>query len=593
MHKTSSIADLAMVLTKNTKLRVTISGEGSHISQDGNHMNIARMEDTPVGRMLTTGLIVHETSHCNYSDLSSKPSGLVGHITNIIEDIRVESLITKERPGASFHLNEVMNHYVAKGGLNPKTLNDAICGKVMSYGRNRFLRQTGIATIEPMADEIMSDAFDDEFIQELVDIANMIPALTSSADSISLAQKVHDLVLQQQDKPNPSQQGQGNEKTTEQEEKGDADDQERTDQSSDGEAMQDQLPEEPDSGGSSEEPENNPEGKEDISEGAESSTSSTEPSSNTNEGVSEGSGAEEAPASPECAIDGATEQQIKELLAEESDYGDLGKMIRDETNSMESDNISTPLLPGIHKDTEKHARLDEVQAISASSRMRAKMMGMLQDVKRQPESFGATGKKLATNRLHKIALGDPRIFNRKIEVKDINTAIVIAIDYSGSMRGRTEISNPAAYAIHNALFGLKGAATASIGFGCEDENYEQKIMVLVDFKQKPKSDMFNLDAAGSTPTDEAIWAARAMLLSRPEPRKILLIITDGGPDDWGKTISATKQTEKTGIETAAIGVLCPCVKELWKNSKVVNTLEELAPALFAIMDDLLVQRRTK
>jgi cobaltochelatase CobT len=571
----NSIAGLAKVLSRDCDLKITISGERSYISQDGSYINLARMEDTPTGRMLVTGLCIHEVGHKNHSDLASKPPGLIGHIVNIIEDIRVEALTIKERPGTSFDLDAVMKHYVDKGGLDPVDLSGAICGKVMAYGRAGLLGQECMRTIEPACDEIMEDAFGKDFIGELLDIIEPIPFLTSSADSVAMAQKVHDLIEHQKEKPS-------NEDSTKQENEGGKENEQDENTNNEGRGATEN------SGENSEE-DKSPGSA--IPNGSNNTERTPEDSSTTSEGIDKEGEETKASMPSNGARNKLSAEQTDKLLADESDYGDLSKMIQSETNEMATENDSVPLLPGLYKDKQSHSKLNEVKAISASSRMRAKMMGMLQDIKRQPESFGSSGKKLSTSRLHKIALGDPRIFTKKIEVKDINTAIVIAIDYSGSMRGRNDISNPAAYAIHNALFGLKGAATASIGFGCKDSNYNQQLMVLVDFKQKPTSDKFNRNGEGSTPTHEAIWAARAMLLSRPEPRKILLVITDGDPDDFGKTIKATEKTERDGIEIAAVGVCCPCVKRLWKKSKVINTIEELPSTLFEVMNELLIERR--
>jgi hypothetical protein len=90
----NSIAGLAMVLSKSVSMNITVSGESSYISSKGD-INIAAMPDTPLGKMLTSGLVMHEVSHRNHSDLTSKPSGLHGTLTNIIEDIRVEALTSK------------------------------------------------------------------------------------------------------------------------------------------------------------------------------------------------------------------------------------------------------------------------------------------------------------------------------------------------------------------------------------------------------------------------------------------------------------------------------------------------------------------
>lgn len=599
----TSIAGLVKVLAKDCKMRITVSGEGSYIDHDGN-INIAVMPDTPRGRMLATGLAFHEVGHKNYSNLKSKPAGLVGHIANIIEDIWTERRTILERPGTRFNLDEVTTHYANSGNLTPKNLNQGICGKTMAYGRRTFLGQQGIGVIEPTCEEFMDDAFGQAFIDELVGILQDIPSINASEEAIEMAKKIEQLVINQKPKPQPPTQSNQMSKSMA---SGGSD--EECDES---QACCQSQADGDESGGQGEEDseESSSDDADDVcnkgdvsgdeSEDETGEQARDDDSSNSSEDGSGDDSDSQSAKSSNATSDGAggtgklTEEEIDELLNEEDSYGDFGELIQAELDELacmsDSERLSIPLLPKMSRDTYKHPKLDEVKAISASSRMRAKMMGMLQDEKRCPESYGSSGKKLKTGRLEKYALGDARIFSRKKLVKQINTAVVICGDYSGSMSSSTRISNPATFSVHNALYGLKGAAVATVGFGTCTGNGDQELLLLVNFKEKPTSDKFNLQACGGTPTHEAIWAARAMLLERPEPRKIILIVTDGDPDCRTSTKEATARTERDGIEVAAIGIETSCVKHLWKKSKCINRVEELPEAMFTVMDELLLGR---
>jgi cobalamin biosynthesis protein CobT len=88
----------------------------------------------------------------------------------------------------------------------------------------------------------------------------------------------------------------------------------------------------------------------------------------------------------------------------------------------------------------------------------------------------------------------------------------------------------------------------------------------------------------------AIWAARAMLLQRQEPRKIMLILTDGCPCNGFDTEAATQRAMKEGIEIAAIGIMHGGVKNYWKNNCIINSIQELPAAMFGVMEELLTKR---
>jgi cobalamin biosynthesis protein CobT len=220
--------------------------------------------------------------------------------------------------------------------------------------------------------------------------------------------------------------------------------------------------------------------------------------------------------------------------------------------------------------------------------MRARMMGLLQSIKLQPKSYGLSGRKLVTGRLVRMATGDPRIFSKKIERVEVNTAVMVLLDLSGSMSSRYHVANAAAFALHNTLFGLKGVAVCSAEFSGKDRAPE--INMLVEFGRKPLSENFNHYPFDGTPTHNAIWAGRAMLLQRPEPRKILLILTDGCSDNGSETRAATGRAVKDGIEIAAIGIMDGSVRHYWDNHKVITSIHELPEAMFGIMEGLLTKR---
>jgi cobalamin biosynthesis protein CobT len=151
------------------------------------------------------------------------------------------------------------------------------------------------------------------------------------------------------------------------------------------------------------------------------------------------------------------------MLKNNTGYGDLSSLIQKELDEI-ADNTpykilsGIPLLPDIGKLRALHGKLNEVEAISASSRMRARLMGMLQSIKMQPTSYGLSGRKLAAGRLVRMATGDPRIFRKKVETVEVNTAVMVLLDLSGSMCSRYRVANAAAFALHTTLFGLKGVA---------------------------------------------------------------------------------------------------------------------------------------
>jgi cobalamin biosynthesis protein CobT len=228
-------------------------------------------------------------------------------------------------------------------------------------------------------------------------------------------------------------------------------------------------------------------------------------------------------------------------------------------------------------------------------------MGLLQAVKRLPERFGVSGRKLAVNRLVRMATGDPRIFRKRIESIAVNTAVVVLLDRSNSMnashgsQSRIVVARDAAFSLHHTLSGIAGVAVHSVAFEMDDVEQETPpIKVLCNWGEKPHSEHFGVSTGSCTPTPWALWYARNELLIRPEPRKIVLLVTDGEPFGWGgieaDTLAATARLYRDGIEIAAIGIETDTVQDYWKNNRVIKDLDELPQAMFTVMTDLLTRK---
>lgn len=555
MIRDQELAGLAMTLSRDAKIKITVGGDGSYCKPDGSHINIARMPSTPLGRMLMTGLVFHEIGHKNHTK-GGRPDGLLGDMMNVIEDIRVDMETIKERPGTCFNLEAVTTHYMNKGSLEPVSLPHAMLGKVMAYGFGRLLKHSAIIPLEAACNEMMDDAFGPEFVDDVDVIIKDLHKLRNTRDTTRMAQKLIDLLIHQQQQtpqatPDPTQN--------------------QSQQGPPGQQPTGKL------------------GGTDTASSKKKQCSNKSKSKDNDEKQASGSGGNGAGSGGSKR---PTPEEIEEMLKSNTGYGDLSALIQSELDKIADSTPSSimagiPLLPDIGRLKASHGKLDEVEAISASSRMRARLMGMLQSIKRQPKAYGLSGRTLAPGRLVKLATGDPRIFRKKTEVKLVNTAITVLLDLSGSMSSRYRVANAAAFALHNTLYGLKGVAVCSLEFSGKDRAPE--VNMLVDFGRKPQSDNFNHHPFDGTPTHNAIWAGRVMLLQRPEPRKIMLILTDGCPDNDQETKGATRRAMNDGIEIAALGIMDKSVRRYWDNHQIIESIQELPAAMFGIMEGLLTK----
>lgn len=121
---------------------------------------------------------------------------------------------------------------------------------------------------------------------------------------------------------------------------------------------------------------------------------------------------------------------------------------------------------------------------------------------------------------------------------------------------------------------MSGVSAASVSFAKRSSGTPALLQVCA-FDSKPDSRSFNLSPKGGTPIDKALWYARAALLQRPEPRKIVLLLTDGYPSSASRCEAATWRCYKDGIEIAALGIDTNAVMQYWSNSRVISDVVTL------------------
>ena len=243
-----------------------------------------------------------------------------------------------------------------------------------------------------------------------------------------------------------------------------------------------------------------------------------------------------------------------------------------------------------HKDL---ASLDEQTRIKAKTATKAlctRLQGMLQSSQLVRGRNGYRGK-LDTHKLHRTSTGDARIFLGKTIRQGLDTAIHILLDSSGSMSNQQmELACAACYAAAAVLHTVPGINLAVTAFPGRQVSDDQADTVVPILKQGQKlHNQFSLAACGSTPMDSAIWWTLQQTMFLSESRKIILIISDGEPDNYAATKKAIQIAHGIGHEVYGIGIDCDSMERLLpEKSKSISNIHELAPALFGMLQKTLI-----
>ncbi|NOS74916.1 MAG: VWA domain-containing protein, partial [Methyloglobulus sp.] len=235
------------------------------------------------------------------------------------------------------------------------------------------------------------------------------------------------------------------------------------------------------------------------------------------------------------------------------------------------------------------------KVLGNSGKIRASLQGLVQSSRCDRPVNKRSGNRIDGRRLSRLSQGDSRVFKRRSHKQAPNTAIHLLVDGSTSMADRApnnpnhsliELAMESAMALALALEGISGVNPAVTRFPYNDTG---NVVPLLKHSQKVRlnAPKFAPIVSGGTPLHTALWYAASSVLATREERKIIMVLTDGQPDDLDLTKAIIKRCEATGIELVGVGV-CFDTSHLFDRSICINDVSELRSEMFRISRDLLL-----
>ena len=229
----------------------------------------------------------------------------------------------------------------------------------------------------------------------------------------------------------------------------------------------------------------------------------------------------------------------------------------------------------------------KLQALQASIALRTRLQGFLQAQTQRRCSIGRRGT-LHANSLYRLQVGNARVFQKESVQLGLNTAVHVLLDVSGSMAGAPiNLANRACFAVATALSHIRGVNPAVTAFPAVTET--NSVFPIMRHGQAVP-DMFDIRASGGTPLAGAVWWVLQTMLPLKERRKMILVITDGMPDNPLAANNAIGVAQKLGFEVYGLGIRDEHITHLLPHtSRVVNDLPDLVPAMFALLQTALLK----
>jgi cobalamin biosynthesis protein CobT len=241
--------------------------------------------------------------------------------------------------------------------------------------------------------------------------------------------------------------------------------------------------------------------------------------------------------------------------------------------------------------------LARVQAESA--RLSARLQGLVQASRMDRPRSVKHGRRLDPRRLHRVAVADERIFARRTHRVAPNTAVHLVVDLSGSMHAtvhrrdgtastRAGSALESALALGLALDGIPGVTVAVTAFPGQ-AGRPDRVTRMVRHGQSPRAcaGAFIQAARGGTPMAQALWYAAADLLACREERRLVMVLTDGSPDDATEVLRLLALCRQADIETVGVGIGID-IRHLFPTAIEVTEATDLKRELFGVAERLLV-----
>jgi hypothetical protein len=558
LHKAFPI--VAAAIGERFGIQVAIGGDQAYT--DGKMIQLpAYNGNDPNYHTVAWGLLAHEAAHIRYSDftLDYGTSELRRRLAGAIEDVRIEDALANEFPGTRLTLRSVVNYMIDQGKFRSYTTTDhpanVLYGYVLKRLRVQVLGQIALQPLLTQNEQVLKSLFPPQVMQELNRLLSTVPnGLVSEQDSMDLADRIFTMLNEAELPSNDSPQPTVSPTETEVE----------TEETADKEAEGD--------------------------------------SDSNNQTVSESHVDTDPESKPDIEIPKQTYAELLNALST-VDAADIDQDVFEnlkEALALPDQSMSTQLMPvGCEPPLNEVAGLKLLNRVTSESRkLRATLQGLVQSERLRHSRSTAHGTRLDTHRLARVGLGETRLF-LKPELKTApNTAIHLLLDRSYSMNAnlldpngkisgtRLSMTLSASVALALALEGVPGVNVGMTAFPGEAVD---SVYRLLNHGQRvtSRASAFTLRASGGTPMTEAIWFGAAALLHCREPRKVLLVLTDGQPDELASTLDILQRCRESGIETVGIGLGLE-VSHLFPKSVRIHALTELRTQLFELSKTLLL-----
>jgi Mg-chelatase subunit ChlD len=249
---------------------------------------------------------------------------------------------------------------------------------------------------------------------------------------------------------------------------------------------------------------------------------------------------------------------------------------------------------GGHADTSAPVRMDlDVRMTGVVSRLVRVFTKELQDKRRKPSKLAPAGGQIVPNRVWRVKkLGEMNVFKVKAQTSGIDAAVTILLDRSGSMDRDIVCAAQASLACSQALERITKVKT-SIEMFPGNVNDLQTLQAFGQSARQIAKHVQDVYANGGTPLAEAMAQALPKLMDQRVQKRILLVVTDGEPNNHHAADREIRKAQSQGVEVMGIGIGSGAsrIQHLIPQSVVITAVEGLPDALEQLFKSQLLTEK--
>ena len=492
--------------------------------------------------------LYHEVGHMRHSNFDLvATTPLQRAITAALEDVRIEALVMGQFPAARRYLSRLVGMMVedaaqGKAGFGSVKDTDSESRILQAYMlyrlRHEVLRQEPLAEVAAGAIKVARARLPAGMLTRLDALMFQVTSCASEDEVFELADAIISMIKEEKEKEEERQRQQ-----QQQQQAGQPGGSQQQGQPSGAEGNPENGQQQGQSSGS--------EGMEGEGEAQAGQDGNSQDADNRGSSQSKGGAGGSGPDNSAESL-----QQIL-WMSDEEVAADIGEMLANALNAAaEQDAYVGPCvpMPNIHKAQLPAKPVDMAQLRASINATRTRTLQWMSSVADGDVMHSRSGMRIDSSRIWQGRLGGA-IFVREDEGIDINAAVSIVIDRSSSMR--KQIGEAAQAAVATMLaFDVPGLKTQVSVFPWYSDG-DEGVAVVKRWDESSKhlaSRIACLTTDGGTPMAQAILFAASDVVRREETLKIVLVVTDGDPNDRAATRHVIERARSAGITVVGLGI---------------------------------------